>query len=355
MTAPLISICLPNLNTRPFLEERMDTILAQTFTDWELIVCDSHSDDGSWEFFQRFKDDPRIQLHQVPRAGVYAGWNECLRRANAEYIYLATSDDTAGPQALEKLVAPLEKLAGISIAVCDYQAIDEDGRPQPGILEEPKRRFLEHWLQMPSIRNGKTEFLLHACFGTFWGSMTAVLFRKKLLPQIGYFRTNRGSQADVEWSMRASLVSDVAFVPGKLATWRIRKGQATVAEGYDWRFVQVILDSLRAVLHDPAVGIPAEWKHVPGWEREISAVWRAEYRDGFHLYRGAARRQPGRFLRNLVSALYHEPGWLLHQATTGFRWSEELNPDHALAARQLIELFHAPWPPQLADRDMVLR
>jgi glycosyltransferase involved in cell wall biosynthesis len=355
MSEPLVSICLPNLNTRPFLEERMETMLAQTFTDWELIVCDSHSDDGSWEFFQKFKGDPRIQLHQVPRAGVYAGWNECLRRARAEHIYLATSDDTASPQALEKLVAPLEELPAISIAVCDYQAIDENGRPQPNILEETKKCFLGDWLQTPSIHNGKTEFLLHACFGTLWGTMTAVLFRKKLLSQIGYFRTDRGSQADVEWSLRASLASDVAFVPGKLATWRIREGQATTAKGYNWAFVRVILDSLRAVLHDPTAGIPAEWKHVPGWEQEITTVWRAEYRDGFHLYRGAARHNPRRFLRNVGAALCHEPGWLLHQTARGFRWSEELNPDHALTARRLIELFHAPWPPQRLGHDAVLR
>ncbi len=354
MSQPLVSICLPNLNTRPFLEERMETILAQTLTDWELIVCDSHSDDGSWEFFQRFKEDPRIQLHQVPRAGVYAGWNECLRRANAEYIYLATSDDTASPRALEKLVVPLEELPAISVAVCDYQAIDENGRPRSSILEDPKSRFLGDWLQTPSIRNGKTEFLLHACFGTFWGSMTAVLFRKQLLSQVGYFRTDRGSQADVEWSLRASLASDVAFVPGKLATWRIRKGQATTTAGYNRAFVRVILDSLREVLRDPMAEIPAKWKNVPGWEQEITTVWRMEYRDSFHLYRRAARQHPGRFLRNLGAALGHDPGWVLQQAATGFRWSGDLNPDHTLIAKRLIELFHAPWPPQRIGKDAAL-
>jgi len=52
MPTPLVSICLPNLNTCRFLAERMETLLAQTVNDWELIICDSHSDGGSWEFFQ---------------------------------------------------------------------------------------------------------------------------------------------------------------------------------------------------------------------------------------------------------------------------------------------------------------
>ncbi len=52
---PLVSICLPTLNARRFLEPRMESILAQTLTDWELIVCDSYSNDGTWEYFQQFK------------------------------------------------------------------------------------------------------------------------------------------------------------------------------------------------------------------------------------------------------------------------------------------------------------
>ena len=49
---PVVSICLPNLNNRPYLEERLQTILAQTFSDWELIVYDNYSDDGAWELLQ---------------------------------------------------------------------------------------------------------------------------------------------------------------------------------------------------------------------------------------------------------------------------------------------------------------
>jgi glycosyltransferase involved in cell wall biosynthesis len=106
---PLVSICLPTLNARRFLEPRMQTILAQTLADWELIVCDSFSSDGTWEYFQQFKQDPRVRLYQVPKEGLYAGWNECLRRCRGEYVYIATADDTCKPELLEKMVAALGK------------------------------------------------------------------------------------------------------------------------------------------------------------------------------------------------------------------------------------------------------
>jgi len=48
-----VSILLPCLNARQFLEPRIDSLLAQTFCDWEAIVLDSHSTDGSWDFFDR--------------------------------------------------------------------------------------------------------------------------------------------------------------------------------------------------------------------------------------------------------------------------------------------------------------
>ena len=346
MSVPLVSICLPNLNTRPFLEERLTTILAQTFTDWELIVGDSFSDDGSWEFLQKFAGDPRIHLHQVPREGIYAGWNECLKRARGQFVYIATSDDTAQPQLLERLLVPLHTHRDIHVAVCDYQAIDESGKPQTSVLENEKFRFFGDWLHTPSIRNGKTEFLLHACFGTVWGTMTAVLFRRTLLKQTGLFRLDRGSQADVEWSMRAALGSDIAFVPGRLATWRSRQGQATSNNCYTHRFVRTLLDCLESVLHDSVVDIPDRWKLVKQWDQEITSLWRAEYLDSFHLYRGSARENPKQFLSNIGSALRDEPGFLIKQLFRGFPWSPEMNPDHVGTARRLITLFDAPWPPR---------
>src|SRR5215510_251840 len=109
MHTPLVSICLPNLNRRHFLGERMESILAQSLTDWELIVCDSYSDDGAWEFLQKFSSDSRVQLYQVPRRGAIAGVNDCLERARGKYIYIAPSDDTADLRLLENLVKPLER------------------------------------------------------------------------------------------------------------------------------------------------------------------------------------------------------------------------------------------------------
>jgi len=51
MKGPLVSVCLPNFNTRSFLQERIQTIFDQTYDNWEMIVSDNFSDDGSWELY----------------------------------------------------------------------------------------------------------------------------------------------------------------------------------------------------------------------------------------------------------------------------------------------------------------
>ena len=321
MSTPLVSICVPNLNMRPFLEERMETLLSQTVTDWEMIISDNFSADGSWEFFQKFKGDSRVRLFQRPRAGMYANWNECLKVAKGRYVYFATSDDTAQPELLERLLAPLERRPDIQVAVCDFQRIGREGRK----LEDDAqlamvRGFLGEWLEVPSIRNGRAEFLVHACIGTTWHTMTGVLFRRALMERTGWFRTDRGSYADEEWSLRVQLLSDTAYVPGRLATWRYYEGQGT-PHVMTPRDASTILDCLETVLRDPRAGIPDTWKQAPDWERQITAARRAEYLASFRLWRRAAWDHPRDFARGFGEALRREPGLFWQQMARGWAWS----------------------------------
>lgn len=340
MATPLISICVPNLNKARFLAERMETLLAQTFTDWEMIVCDSYSDDGSWELLQEFKTDSRIQLHQVAREGLYAGWNECLKRARGEYINFATSDDTASPTLLEKLVEPLERRRNLHLATCDFSEIDEHSRPTPQ-RRRAFREFLGKWQNVPCIRSGQSEFLANIVFVPTWFTMAAVLFRRSLLNCTGPFRTDMLSFADTDWALRASLHTDIANVPGQLTTFRISSTQATPAKNTPahWR---IYCDSLRNVLNH----VPAQWKQIPNWRERLMRYRTSWYLDSFNLYRWAAKENPRQFFTGAFDAAKHQPAWLLKQALRVFpprdKTSDVLAVDEA---HQLIKFFKAPWPP----------
>jgi glycosyltransferase involved in cell wall biosynthesis len=348
MSTPLVSICLPNLNTRPFLAERMESLLGQTFTDWELIISDNYSDDGSWEFLQEFKHDPRIRLSQATRRGMYANWNACLRQARGEYIYIATSDDTASPDLLTRLLVPFTRFTDIDLAICDYQIIDEHGKHIDLDWLARKRQFLGEWLTTPSLRDGKTEFLLFCAFQSTWVTMTCLMFRRKLLDKIGYFRTDRGSVADLEWSMRAILASDLAYVPGRLATWRIREGQGT-SQWLPLNLARTHLLSLESVIHDHRSGIPETWKTLNGWEQRLASVYRMDYLDALGLFRNVAKNNPGQFVQNVMRAMRTEPKFLFSQALCGFAWSHKFSPDRIQVANDLIRHFAGQWPPKIVS------
>lgn len=349
MATPLISVCLPNLNTRRFLEERIETIRNQTFADWELVISDNYSDDGSWELFQKYAGDPRIKLAQAPRRGMYANWNECLQRAIGRYCYVATSDDTMSPDCLEKLATALEARPDLDIAVCDFQEIDVEGRP----LESeppPYRVFLGDWLSKPSIRDGKTEFLLHAAFGsTVWVTMTAVMFRRQLLRKTGLFKTDVGVVGDIDWTLRASLASDIAYIPEKLATWRIHPTQGSCQSPALVRRGQM-LKLARSVVYDRDAGIPAPWKSVPCWDRQVLSVFRRRYLQSVRLHRSEARRNPKRFLRHAWRAFQCDPGLVRDCATRGFNVVPESSIDFNAAARAMLDGFQAKWPPSPVSR-----
>lgn len=230
MNKPKVSILLPNLNNRPYLEERLQTIREQTMQDWELIIVDNYSDDGAWEYFQDCPGkDPRIKISQAPRAGMYANWNNCIRLAKGEYVYIATSDDTMSPNFLEIMVGALDQNPDCDLAHCKLRIIDEKGNKNPELSWDKFycTVYFADLINKKHIRFAPHDGLLHCGVGTVYTSITQLLIRRSLFNRIGLFLTGYGSTADFEWEMRASLVADTIHIPEYLATWRVHRAQGT--------------------------------------------------------------------------------------------------------------------------------
>ena len=226
---PKVSICLPNFNTAKYLAERLDSIFAQTFQDWELIVYDSFSDDGSWEIFQTYANkDQRMQIHQGTRDGIYAGFNSSIAKANAELVYIATSDDTMMPDCLEKMVAALDEHPECGLCQCALEIIDENSQPHDWQWQKfPLGRFAPEWILQPHVRPKPMDGILHCILQTIYTSITQLLVRRRVFDQYGMFETQWGSVADFEWGMRIGLLESCIYIPDVLATWRVHPEQAT--------------------------------------------------------------------------------------------------------------------------------
>lgn len=350
MADPLVSICLPNLNSREFIEERMTSILDQTLSDWELIVCDSNSDDESWEIIQKFEADPRIKLYQVPREGIYAGWNECLKRAEGKYISIAPSDDTARPEFLETMVGALEAYTDVDLAVCQFDFVDSDGNV---FDPPPKRRFdllYEDWIVAPHRRPRQADILTHLCVGIPWTTTTALVFRRSILARTGLFRTDCGARADGLWSLRASLHTDSISMPQRMATWRRheRQGSRCWESGW-WRQSCHLIDELLAECKEL---IPESWRSDTQWREELLAIQRTRYLRSLGVDRKTAVSFFPRFVLNCAKALLQEPRFTLRRLCRGLPWEDPELKDEYTHVDYLISKWNVDWRPTPLDGAM---
>jgi glycosyltransferase involved in cell wall biosynthesis len=232
---PKISICLPNLNNRRFLEDRIASIYGQSFEDWELIVCDSHSEDGAWEYFQGLRNDPRVRLFQVPREGIYAGWNECLKRARGRYVYFATSDDTMDDTCIEKMVAELEAHPDCGLCHCSLTIIDDKGQVHANAKpwdEYDGVLYFGPLIGLKHLRPAPHDGLLAVMLEGVYLSITQLLIRRTLFDSAGLFETKWGPLGDYAWYVRAGLLTSTIHLPEALATWRHHPNQASQYDHY---------------------------------------------------------------------------------------------------------------------------
>ena len=236
--SPAVSICVPNLNTRPFLPERFQTIRDQTFQDWELLVYDSYSNDGAWEYIgEMAAREPRMRAWQGPREGTPGSWNPCIREARGKYVYIATSDDTMPVDCLEKLVAALDANPECDLAHCPLRAIDENGNDLVEIRKwwSEASAFVQSsgpLLHRLHVRRAPFDGLLHLLGTSVYVSITQLLIRRTLFDRIGGFESRWGSVGDFNWNMRAALVANTVHVPDTWGGWRVHRSQATAGIGF---------------------------------------------------------------------------------------------------------------------------
>jgi len=148
--APRVSIGMPVYNGAKYLEIALDSILAQTFTDFELIISDNASTDGTQAICERYRDrDSRIQYHRNERnMGASWNFNRVYALSRAPYFKQAAHDDVLAPTFLERCVELLDRDPSVVMAYPRTILIDGDGREiqrTEGTLdlrhERPHERF----------------------------------------------------------------------------------------------------------------------------------------------------------------------------------------------------------------------
>lgn len=130
MTQPLVSICIPNYNYGRYLDACIQSALAQTYPNKEIILVDDHSTDDSMEIAQRYARD--IHIFQNPtNLGQPQNTDRCVANSHGKYLVILHSDDLLLPHFIERLLPILERFPNVGMAVGERMETDETGIPRP--------------------------------------------------------------------------------------------------------------------------------------------------------------------------------------------------------------------------------
>lgn len=174
-----VSVIVPNYNYARYLPRRIESILNQTFRDFELILLDDASTDGSAALLETYRTDPRVThlvVNEANTGSPFRQWMKGILLARGKYVWVAEADDLAEPDFLETCVRLAEAYPDTALCYAGSLLIDEQGNVQQG-------RDINHW--------GRRARKGYACFpgpafaehNLYWKNYTVnasgILFRRE--------------------------------------------------------------------------------------------------------------------------------------------------------------------------------
>jgi len=222
---PTVSVCIPAYNAGRFIGETIESVLAQSYRDFELIVVDDASTDHTVGIVRRYTD-PRLRLLRNERnLGLAGNWNRAVAEARGRYVKLLCQDDLLRPDCLAAQVAVLDDPANLDVSVvCSRRdIIDEAGRTLI------RGRGIRAGGRVPAgealrraVRSGTNAI----------GEPVAVLFRAAAFARTGGFDKTRRYMIDLDLWVRLLGHGDLFVVPRTLGAFRISRGalSTTVAK-----------------------------------------------------------------------------------------------------------------------------
>jgi len=175
---PKLSVIVPNFNHEKFLKLRIDSILNQTFQDFEIIILDDASTDSSKAIIEEYSRHEKVTqiVYNTQNSGsTFKQWEKGMKLATAKWLWIAESDDYADPRFLESVLELCERYRNVGIAYCNSYQIDGNHQTSKDIAVYMDCDF----------REGVTEVKEHLCqFNTITNVSSCILNREIALMAI---------------------------------------------------------------------------------------------------------------------------------------------------------------------------
>ena len=208
---PKVSVVMSVRDGEKFLSSAVESILNQTFEDYEFIIMNDGSTDGTRKLLESFTD-PRIVLINQDKNGLTKSLNKGLARAQGEYIARMDADDVSLPERFERQVSYLDENRDVALVGCIFKEIDEEGNVT-ALIEVPLDNEEIQW-----------RLLFHNCF-----AHSATVFRKRCLSYVGAYDERILYAQDYDLWLRIAKRYKVANIDQCLHNWR-RHTRSSISE-----------------------------------------------------------------------------------------------------------------------------
>jgi glycosyltransferase involved in cell wall biosynthesis len=224
-TSPLVSICIPTFNAARWIQECLESSLAQTYAPLEVLIIDDASTDQTVELV-RAVDDKRIRLLvNEQNIGLVRNWNKCIEMSHGDFIKFLFHDDILYPDCVEKMMGLLLSNENVGLVFSPRDVIVEG---------DPEAELTKIWLQncatlhtrfrtIEPVNHGRdlfAQYLDRGFRGNWIGEPSSVLIRKECFARLGLFNPNLYQVCDIEMWLRIMFSYDIGFLPEKLTAFR---------------------------------------------------------------------------------------------------------------------------------------
>ena len=219
---------MPTYNPGRYVSEAIESILAQTFTDFEFLISDAGSTDGSLEVMRRYADsDQRIRLIIQPKAGIVRALNELIALARGDLIARMDADDIALPVRFERQVAYLNDHPECVLVGSRVLIIDPDGSELTVL-----GRALSHEQIVDDFLANRGQMIYHP----------VVMYRRQVVMDLGGYDDRMVESEDLDLFLRLAEVGRIINLPEPLLKYRehLKKSgrvRAKQLESYTWMIV----------------------------------------------------------------------------------------------------------------------
>jgi len=216
MNLPKISVLIPLYNAENFIAQSIESVLNQTFTDFELIIVDNCSTDRSVTIARHYESDKRVKIFQNDEnIGAVRNWNQCMLYANGEYLKFLFADDYFKENALEEFIKPFESDPSISLVIGPREYLLDNG----SLIRDPAT-FTGFKKGIEVINEMVLATLGHI------GEPSFIMIRKKNL-NMGLFNTHMLWLGDIDYCIRICETGNVFGIKEYCVVFRRHQQQVT--------------------------------------------------------------------------------------------------------------------------------